>query len=43
MVTRWTSRMLLQEAFTGSIKLESYVEHFDFIAEKQKWEKKKEI
>ena len=43
MVTRWNSRMLLQEAFTGLIELESYVKHFDFIVEKQNWEKKKEI
>ena len=32
-----TSRMLLPEAFTGSNNLESYVTHFELLAELQKW------
>ena len=36
MATGSTSRMLLPEAFTGSNYLESYVTHFELLAELQK-------
>ena len=36
MATGSTSRMLLPEAFTGSNDLESYVTHFELLAELQK-------
>ena len=31
--------MLLPEAFTGSNELESYVKHFELLAELQKWKR----
>ena len=34
-----TSRMLLAEAFTNSNDLESYVTHFELLAELQKWKR----
>ena len=37
MATVSTSRMLLPEANTGSNDLESYVTHFELLAELQKW------
>ena len=37
MATGSTSRLLLPEAFTGSNDLESYVTHFELLAELQKW------
>ena len=39
MATGSTSRMLLPEAFTGSNNLESYVTHFELLAELQKWKR----
>ena len=39
MATGSTSRMLLPEAFTGSNDLESYVTHFELLAELQKWKR----
>ena len=39
MATGSTSRMLLPEDFTGSIDLESYVTHFELLAELQKWKR----
>ena len=37
MTTSSISRVLLPEAFTGSNDLESYVTHFELLAELQKW------
>ena len=37
MTTGSTSRMLLPEAFTGSNDSESYMTHFELLAELQKW------
>ena len=39
MATGSTSRMLLLEAFTGSNDLESYMTHFELLAELQKWKR----
>ena len=39
MATGSTSRMLLPEAFTGSNDLESYLTHFELLAELQKWKR----
>ena len=39
MTTGSTSRMLLPEALTSSNDFESYVTHFELIAELQKWKK----
>ena len=38
-----SSRMLLPEAFTGSNDLESYVTHFELLAELQSGKELKEI
>ena len=34
-----TSKMLLPEAFTGSNDLESYITHFELLAELQNWKR----
>ena len=39
MATDSTSRMLLPEALTGSNDLESYVTHFELLAEIQNWKR----
>ena len=39
MATGLTSRLLLPEVFTGSNDLESYVTHFELLAELQKWKR----
>ena len=39
MATGSTSRMLLPEAFTGSNDSESYVTHFELLAELEKWKR----
>ena len=39
MATVSTSRMLLPEAFTGSNDVESYVTHFELLAELPKWKR----
>ena len=39
MATGSNSRILLLEAFTGPNDLESYVTHFELLAELQKWKR----
>ena len=38
-----SSKTLLQEPFTGSNNFESYVAHFEFLSQLQKWQRKETV
>ena len=40
LMARHSSKTLLPEPFTGSNDFESYVTHFDFLSQLQKWQRK---